>query len=142
MSHISYNEEHHRIEIQNRIFYDDLEKSLRISLDNEKFDILKPEESNLDYDSLFQDYNNRNFEIAINDSPIELSLLEYEIKDDAIVMYLFKSDVPKINTLKVFSHILFEIFDDQDNVVSVQVNKKRKSKKFSYDSKPLEIEVN
>ncbi|WP_235296657.1 DUF6702 family protein [Portibacter marinus] len=139
MCSIVYNEDAQRIEVQQRIFYDDLEKSLQIQMQNEHFNILKPEESTLDYDSLFQEYANRHIDLYVNDKASELELLEYEISNDAIVLYLFKANVKKLKSIDIFSHILFELFDDQDNVISIQANGKKQSQKFDVHSKPFQM---
>lgn len=140
MCNLTYNEEEQRIEIQQRIFFDDLEKSLQLRLEDPKFDILAPEASNLDYDSLFLAYANDHIDISINSSPVELSILEYEIKDDAIILYLYKATVHSLKAIEIHSHILFEIFEDQDNVLSVNAFGKRKSKKFDVNAEPLQLE--
>jgi hypothetical protein len=136
---MTFNEDAKRVEVQQRIFYDDLEKALQFRLDDPKFDILNPSESVLSYDSLFLAYMNDHINININDKEIELSLLEYEISDDAVVLYLFKSNVKKVEKVEILSHILFEIFSDQDNVISINAYGKRKSQKFNVSSKAAEI---
>ena len=139
MCNLSYNEEAQRIEVQQRIFYDDLEKSLQFRLEDEKFDILSPEMSTLDYDSLFLAYTNDHFDLIVNGEEIDLSILEYEISDEAVILFLYKANVPSLQTIEVHSYILFEIYDDQDNVLSVNAYGEKKSKKFDVNAKPLEL---
>ena len=140
MCNISYNEEEQRIEVQQRVYYDDLESSFKVILKNNKFDILKPEDSGVSLDSLILAYTNEKLDLEVNGEEVDLSLLDYEISDDAFVIYLYKSNIKKITSLQIYSHLLFEIFNDQDNVISVMANGKKKSQKFSYNSKPYLIQ--
>jgi len=139
MCNLSYNEEEQRIEVQQRIFFDDLEKSLQLSLEDEKFDILSPEMSELSYDSLFLTYINEHIDLSLNGVDVDLSLLEYEVSDEAVILFLYKANVPKLQALEIHSHILFEIYDDQDNVLSVNAFGKKKSKKFDINAEPLQL---
>lgn len=137
MCSINFNEEAQRLEIQQRIFYDDLEKALQFRLDDPRFDILNPSESALSYDSLLLAYMNDHIDLNINEKQVELSLLDYEISGDALVLYLFESNLQKIDRIEILSHLLFEIFNDQDNVVSISAYKQKKSQRFSTSSKPF-----
>jgi hypothetical protein len=139
MCSMTFNEDAKRLEVQQRVFYDDLEKALRFRLDDPKFDILNPSGSSMNYDSLFMEYINDHIDLNINDKEVELSMLEYEISDDAMVLYMYKSNVKSIEKVEILSHLLFEIFSDQDNVVSINAYQKKKSERFNISSKPVEI---
>lgn len=139
MSTISYNDAENRVEVQQRMFYDDLEKTLRQQLNNEKFDILNPQ-SKVNLDSVLIEYMNANIEFQINSESLELELLEYEFTDDAIVIYCYSNDVSYPEKVRLHSSLLFELFEDQTNVVSIKVGNKKKSGKFSLGSKALEVE--
>ena len=130
MCHISYNDDQQRIEIQQRIFFDDLEQSLRISLSNPDFDILDVNHDGLDYNEIFAEYMNSKIEIVIDGKPISLEILSYEIDQDAIVLYLYKEKVKKIKEFQLYSEVLFELFSDQANIISVEVGGKKKSARF------------
>ena len=139
MSTITYNDAQDRIEVQQRIFYDDLERSFRNKLDDEKFDIINPN-SKITLDSILTDYINSSIDFVIDNKNITLALLEYEFTEDAIVIYSYASDVRFPKKVSLHSSLLFELFDDQTNVVSVNIGGKKKSGKFSFGSKALEIE--
>ncbi len=140
MCSITYNEDASRIELEQRIFYDDLEKSLQYQLNDDRFDILKPQESDLNYDSLFQDYMNKHIKFFVNDRSVELELLEYEVDNETVVLYMYKTKIKKLKSINFLSHILFEIYQDQDNIISIQANGQKKSQKFDVNSKALQIE--
>lgn len=140
MCNLKYNEEYQRIEIQQRVFYDDLELSLRSKLGDQKFDILAPEVSAYSYDSIFHDYINTHISLHINEKSYKLEFLEYETIDEAVVMYMYVPDIQQIEKIEVFSAILFELYDDQNNIISITVGKEKKSARFSQGSKNLVVQ--
>jgi hypothetical protein len=137
MCNVSYNEAANRVEVQQRIFYDDLEQSFQIALKDEKFDILSPKLYELNFDSLFYEYFDKRTTLNINGSSVKLDYLEYEINQDAIVLYFYKENIFSINSLDFHSSVLFELFDDQTNIVSVIVGKQKKSGKFTISSESI-----
>ena len=141
MCDISYNQQHERIEIQQRIFYDDLELNLRNELDDQKFDILEPFPK-YDLDSLYTEYLNNRITLGINGQEKKLELLDYEMDDEAYVFYLYIDKVSEIKTMSILSTIFFELFEDQANIVSVRVNNTKKSGRFLFGSKPLSFKYN
>ena len=138
MCDISYNQEYERLEIQQRIFYDDLELNLRNELNDQRFDILEPFPK-YDLDSLYTEYLNNRISLGINGVNKKLELLDYEIDDEAYVFYLYIDKVSEIKTMSIFSKIFFELFDDQANIVSVRVQDTKKSGRFLFGSKPLAL---
>ncbi len=139
MCNLEYNEEGQRIELQQRIFFDDLENMLKLRLENDSFDILHPESSSISYDSLFTVYLNENIDFSVDGNKISMSLLEYEINDQAIVFYLYALKVKKFSDISFHSHILFDLFEDQTNVVSIKWGNKKKSGRFRIGSDALKI---
>lgn len=139
MCRVDYNSDAKRIEVQQRLFYDDLEQSLQIRLDDASFDILSEDNEKRYMDSLLQVYINDHIDLYINEKSVELDLLEYEIVDDAMVLYLYKNNVRKIKSIDLFSHVLFELFDDQNNVVAITVDDRKRSQRFSPSSKPWSL---
>ncbi len=139
IGNISYNSDQHRMEIEQRIFFDDLETSFKSQLQDKNFNILSPNSSNYDYDSLFISYLNKNIQITLENKPIKLSLLEYEADDEAFVFFLYAENIPSINTINLYSSILFEMFEGQTNIVSVKINGIKKSEKFRKGSKGIEM---
>lgn len=137
MCNITFNEAKNRLEIQQRIFYDDLEKTLQIQLGDEKFDILSPEVSPLNYDSLFHEYIQARVNVEIDDVKIKIDFLEYEVDQDAIVFYLFKENITSVNNLEFHSSILFELFQDQTNIFSFRKGDVRKSGRLTVNSDPI-----
>ena len=138
MCDISYNQDYQRIEIQQRIFYDDLELNLRNELNDQRFDILEPFPK-YDLDSLYTSYLNNRITLGINGQDKKLELLDYEMDDEAYVFYLYIDKVSEIKTMSIFSTIFFELFDDQANIVSIRVNNTKKSGRFLFGSKPLSL---
>lgn len=139
MCNINFNQEYQRIEIEQRIFLDDLEDQLKVNLKDEKFDIINPDPS-LDIDSIFEKYLNKNIELIVDDNRKEIVLLEYALDDAAFVFYMYIEGIKEVNRLSIYSSILFNLYDDQTNIVSVKVEDVKKSARFELGSKEKVLE--
>ncbi len=136
---IYYNEEAQRIEMQQRIFIDDLQEAIQKFSHDPSIDLLNFDK-NKPIDSLLTAYLNSRNTFILNDQDLSFKLLEYENNMEAFTFYLFIPNIPTFDKLKFQSSVLFELFDDQTNVVSINANGKKKSDRFRNGSKPLEID--
>lgn len=135
---IYYNEEAQRIEIQQRIFIDDLQEAIQKFTLDPSIDLLNSDE-NIPLDSILTTYLNSRNTFILNEQKLSFSLLEYENNMEAFTFYLYIPNIPSINQLQFQSSVLFELFDDQTNIVSINANGKKKSSRFTLGSKPLDI---
>lgn len=139
ISDVKYNSEYQRLEIQHRIFIDDLENTLKLQIQNPAFNILDKNDKTTNLDSLLTDYLNLKTMILVDGKRINIQLLEYEHNTDAFTFYMYANDIPEFKNFKYSSHILFELFDDQNNIVSININGKKKSGRFRNESDMLEL---
>lgn len=126
VTQINYIEEKAEVQITSRIFIDDLEQLLR-----ERYDetiILagdKPEPKKVN--ELIGKYLSQKLTIVINGEEKAFKFLGKEYEDDIALCYMEISDIRSINSVEITNSVLFELFDEQQNIIRTKINSKKKS---------------
>ena len=113
------------LQITLRIFKDDLSNAISDTYLDQKTDDL-----NLNDELYFKQvdkYINSKISILIDDKKFEMDYLGLETKNDMYVCYLEIENLPVYSNMVISNKILFEIFDDQQNIIHVKRNDKRQS---------------
>ena len=113
------------LQITLRIFKDDLSNAISDTYLDQKTDDL-----NLIDELYFKQvdkYINSKISILIDDKKFEIDYLGLETKNDMYVCYLEIENLPIYSNMVISNKILFEIFDDQQNIIHVKRNDKRQS---------------
>ena len=113
------------LQITLRIFKDDLSNAISDTYLDQKTDDL-----NLIDELYFKQvdkYINSKISILIDDKKFEMDYLGLETKNDMYVCYLEIENLPVYSNMVISNKILFEIFDDQQNIIHVKRNDKRQS---------------
>lgn len=113
------------LQITLRIFKDDLSNAISDTYLDQKTDDL-----NLNDELYFKQvdkYINSKISILIDDKKFEMDYLGLETKNDMYVCYLEIENLPIYSDMVISNKILFEIFDDQQNIIHVKRNDKRQS---------------
>ena len=113
------------LQITLRIFKDDLSNAISDTYLDQKTDDL-----NLIDELYFKQvdkYINSKIYIIIDDKKFEMDYLGLETKNDMYVCYLEIENLPIYSNMVISNKILFEIFDDQQNIIHVKRNDKRQS---------------
>lgn len=125
VTEVEYVKEQQSVQIVTRIFIDDFEKMLRERYDeNITLDIGKDETQ---IDTYVQKYLSSKLQITINSAQQQFEFLGKEYEDDILFCYLEITDVSDIKTFEIVNQVLFDVFDDQQNLVKTKINSKRKS---------------
>lgn len=125
ITQIEYVKEKQSIQIISRIFIDDFEKLLRkrydesITLDNGQDEKL--------IDSYIKKYLLTKIEIAINGKEIIPKFIGKKYDDGIMHCYLELENVESISTFQIQNKVLFDMFDDQKNVIRTNINGKNKT---------------
>ena len=127
---IEYDEESKSLEIVQKIFLDDLEKAIRVQLNDPQMDITKPGKDRTT-DELVKNYLQRHLKIGVNGKEESYNYLGHKLEVDALHAYLEVEKIKKLNSLEVFSDILTTEYDDQVNLVHVKVDGKVRSMKLT-----------
>ncbi len=119
LTEVRYNENSQKLEIAQKIFWDDLEVSLA-KYHKTSIDILNPSDKKV-LDKQIKEYLLTHNKIWVNDSPVTLNLLGYEVEEEAIWFYLESDPTQFENSIKVENTVLLSDHDSQQNIVHVYV---------------------
>lgn len=138
--HVSVTEIHHNakeqaLEVSCKIFTDDFEKALaqkfRARVD------LGRQEMHVAMDTLVKRYLAETISIRPGGKATHYNYLGFELDQEAVYCYFEIPGVSSLQKLDVSNLILYDLFDDQMNIIHVTVNGKRKSDKLSYPAREL-----
>jgi hypothetical protein len=110
-----------------RVFVNDLETSLKKSY-GKTIDLIHVKDSSLTK-SILSSYLKNHFKLKVNGVEKTLQLLGFETEEEAIWLYVaFKKCVlPK--KVEIENKILFELLNEQTNIVHIEINKVKNSLK-------------
>lgn len=126
---IEHNEQNKILEISCRIFYDDLENELKKE-GFSKDDILHPK-NKASFEKGLATYLGKNFKIKVNNSPVPIRYLGYQIEEDAAWCYMEAPATGAISQISVLNTLLYQQHPSQTNIIHVTVKGKRKSTKLT-----------
>lgn len=135
-SNIEYNSKDNKLEVICTMFTDDFEAALAKQY-HAKTDLNK-QEMHAAMDGLVKQYVAANLFIKANDKPVKLGYLGFEINKEATDVYLESDQLPQVKKVDVEVSLLYNLFDDQMNIVHVIVNGNRKSERVNYPEKRVE----
>lgn len=122
LTEMRYNPNSKKMEVAQKIFWDDLEVSLGKEF-GQSVDFLNPKDQ-AKLDQQLKAYLLRHNQLWVNGKPVALNYLGYEVEEDAAWFYLESAaaDIPK--TVEVKTTILLGDFDGQQNIVHVYFQSK------------------
>lgn len=125
VTQVEYVKEKKAVQITTRIFIDDFEKLLR-----ERFDASITLASHSDekhIDKYIEAYLKSKLKISINGEVLQYTFLGKEYDEDIVQCYLEIKNIENIATFEITNKVLFELFEEQKNVVRTHINSKHKS---------------
>lgn len=135
---IEYDRNNKALETTMRIFLDDLEKGIRSNKGNPDLDLTDlPQGINLD--ELIKSYLAKNFKVSVNSKTTAYNYLGHEIEGDAVFCYLEITKVKKLKSIKIYNATLTDLYEDQTNLVHIEVDEKIRSMKLTRFQKEDEI---
>lgn len=127
---INHNAADKTLEISCKIFTDDFEKTLAKNY-NTKVDLINPPDKNA-MDTLIKKYLYSHLSIKANGKPVMLNYIGFENDKEAAYGYIEVSNVPSVSKIDIGTNIMYDMFDDQVNIMHVIVNGERKSTKLNF----------
>ncbi|MCB9186673.1 MAG: hypothetical protein H6601_07995 [Flavobacteriales bacterium] len=125
LTEISHNTENKTLEVSIKLFTDDLLTALqqagapKMELGTES----EPPEAN----EYIESYLKRHFKLTVNGKLTDFTYLGKEAELDATWCYVEVKEVKKVQSLEVENSFLLEAFDDQTNMVNLNINGRKKS---------------
>lgn len=125
VSQINYIEDKQSVQITSRIFIDDMENLLRDKYD--KGITLAGDDEAKEVDTYIKKYLKERFTITINGESQPVVFIGKEYDGDIMRCYLEVEHINDIKTLKVSNKVLFDLFEDQQNIVKTKIYSNQKS---------------
>ena len=113
------------LEIISRLFIDDVEKMFLDRYDQELSFDNKKDKSKIDF--YLQKYFATKLQIQVDNKAQQLSFIGWELEDDQVHCYVEIEGISSIKKIKVTNKLLFDIFENQQNITHLNVNGTKKS---------------
>ena len=104
---------------------DDFEKLLRNRYDDTI--VLNTNEDETTIDSYIKRYLSNKIEISINGEAKMVTFIGKEYDEDIIRCFLEIENIPSIKTFEIKNKVLYDMFDEQKNIVRTFINNKHKT---------------
>lgn len=125
VTQINYIEEKESVQITSRIFIDDFENILRLRYD--KSITLAGQDESETINVFIEKYLKEKITIKINNKETNINFIGKEYEGDIMRCYLEIEGVKSIQSIEVSNKILFDLFEDQQNIIKTKINSKQKS---------------
>jgi len=126
------------VQVTSRIFIDDLEAALQ-KKHGRKFYLGTSAEVK-DVDNILKQYFSENVHVKINGKDQSVTFLGKETEDDILICYSkLAADTP-VKSIQVHNTVLFEVFEEQQNIIHANVNRNKKSLLLTNDKPQGELE--
>lgn len=122
LTEMRYNSQSKKMEIAQKIFWDDLEVGLAKEF-NGKVDFLNPTDK-AKLESQIKTYLLKHNQVWVNGKLLTLNYLGHEVEEDAAWFYLESSQAETPKTVEMKNTVLLEDFDGQQNIVHVYFQSK------------------
>lgn len=132
---INYNQKSKTFEITGRFFLDDLENGLNNKY-GKSLHFNDPKFKNQLNDAL-KNYSAEYFKLKTNNQFVDVHYVGYEEDHESVNIYLESERIDNPKKVEAAVSYLYNLFDDQINIVHVIVNGERKSEKLTYPNRYL-----
>ena len=122
LSELRYNAGSKKMELAQKIFWDDLEVALSKEA-GVTVDFLKPKDK-AKLESQVKAYLLKHTQVWVNGKLVPLAYVGYEVEEDAAWFYLESTATTVPTTVEVQNTLLLRDFDGQQNIVHIYVNSK------------------
>jgi len=121
---VDYLSEKNTLQITIRMFIDDFEIMIQENNSELKVD---PDSSSQEINKILDQYVIEKFKIFVNQQLVIFNFIGKEYKTDLIQVYYEVDLIESIKSIAFENHLLFDFFDDQQNIIHFKKNKFRKS---------------
>lgn len=123
ITQVDYSEKTKALQITTRLFEDDLEFALR----KHYGDTLRLSKYPENVDKHLANYLKRFFKVTINGELVKLNYIGKEYDDGVALCYLEVENVARIKSIEISNTILFDIYENQENIIRTNINSKPKT---------------
>lgn len=134
---IDYNSTSKTFEITGSFFMDDLENSINKTRKSKVFFHHKNQEKIMH--DVLEKWTQVNMKMKVNGQRLPLEFIGYEEDKESVRVYLESTPISSPKVLELGISALYNLFDDQLNIIHISINGKRKSNKLRYPEKYLKL---
>lgn len=127
---IDHNATDKTLEITVKTFWDDFETILS-RLNKSKVDLTNAKAKSDNNQRVFN-YIKSHLQIAVNGVTVPFNFLGFERDDIIIYSYLQIDNISSVKQANITSSLMYDIFEDQSEIIHFVVNGKRQSTKLNY----------
>ena len=120
VSYMEYNSERNAIEIQKKIFFDDLELAIRNAYKVNNFDIVNDDQELVNH--YIEKYLLENIKLTVNGKIEKFNYLGHEYVNGTIRCYFEVLNIRRLKEIDIHDTSLFLYFDGQENLVYFEMN--------------------
>ncbi|UFH33624.1 hypothetical protein LNP04_07955 [Chryseobacterium sp. C-71] len=132
---INYNPKSRTFEVTGRFFLDDLENGLSKKY-GKPFHFNDPKYKNQINEAL-KSYSSEYFKLKSDNQFLKVNYVGYEEDSESVNVYLESEKVENPKKVEAAVSFLYNLFDDQINLVHIIINGNRKSEKLTYPNRYL-----
>lgn len=140
VTQVDYVENKESVQITTRIFIDDFEKLLRERYDDTVELAVKDEQANVN--GYIEKYLKDKIKIKINGNDANLVFIGKEYDNDIMLCYIEIQHVKKINSIEITNQVLFDLFEDQQNMIKTKIYSKQKGFLLNKNDKTAMLKFN
>lgn len=132
---INYNAKTKTFEVSAKFFLDDLENAL-----NKKYGKtlhFGEEKYKTSLDEVLKMYFDENFKLKNNNQFLKINYLGFEEDKESVNIYLESEVTEKPKKVETAVSLLYNLFEDEMNIIHIVVNGERKSSKLNYPDRYL-----
>lgn len=125
VTEIEHNVEAQSLQVISRVFTDDFENVLKARYDSSLR--LGHDIETAGAEALIKKYLDQKMKIAVDGKEVSLDYLGKEYDNDMIIFYIEVAGIKNIDQIRVENSVLMDLFEEQKNLIHVQVRGKTKS---------------
>lgn len=129
---IEYVPQSKSLQIITKVFIDDMEDMLQARY-GESVALGPERETKADAD-LLEKYILQKLTVNVDNKQVALSYLGHEYENDIVKSYIEAIPISEMKKIEVSNEILFDLFDEQQNIIHVKKLKKRRSMVLERDN--------
>lgn len=130
VTEINQNVAEKSLEISCKFFADDFEQVIEKAA-NAQLDITTAKDK-ASFDKYIPAYIVKHFSLAADGKAVQLKYVGYEKEKESVYCYFEVTALPTVKRLDLTNNFLYELTQDQINIMHVTINGKRQSTKLNY----------
>ncbi len=131
----NYNSKSKTFEITGKFFLDDLENGINKKYGTNVHFLVKNSKEKMNQS--LEKYLSEYLKLKVNGKLLKINYVGYEEDSESVNVYLESETVTSPKKIEASVSVLYNLFDDQINIIHIVVNGKRQSHKLSYPDRYL-----